>query len=187
MKAVIRKGVLAAILIDMFATFCFAQESDSASSSRSRLYFGAGIGRGSMNLKFSGDIDDEVSEDGPGFNYRFGYAVNDMIHLGMDMDLLVYYSHSRFNTFAGYSFVVDYYINDLLFIKVGPSLTTVEGEPTGSEESLTGFGISAGAGLDIRILSRLAFTPIYSFYYNTTSGVVIKYHVIALGGTYYFK
>ena len=103
------------------------------------------------------------------------------------MDLLLYYSHSRFNTFAGYSLVVNYYINDLLFIKAGPSLTAVEGEPTGSEESLTGFGISAGAGLDIRIFSRLAFTPIYFFYYNTTSGVVTKYRVIALGGTYYFR
>jgi hypothetical protein len=187
MKTVIRMGVLAAILISVFAAFCFAQESDSTSSSRSGLYFGAGIGRGSMNIKFSGDIDNRVSEDGPGFNYRFGYAVNDMIHIGMDMDLLVYYNHSRLNTFAGYSFVVNYYINDLLFIKAGPSLTAVEGEPTGSEESLTGFGITAGAGLDIRIFSRLAFTPIYSFYYNTTSGVVTKYQVIALGGTYYFK
>lgn len=187
MKATSGIGILATILIMVSPPTCPGQESESKSSSRSGLYFGAGIGKGSLNVRFSGVTDDEISEDGIGFNYRFGYAANNMIHVGIDMDLLVYYSHSRFNTFAGYSLIMNYYVNDILFIKAGPSLSVVEGEPTGSEESRTGAGFTAGAGLDVRIFSRLAFTPIYSFYYNTTSGEPTKYHVIALGGTYYFK
>lgn len=180
-------GALTLILIFIFPVICPGQDSESSSSVNSGLFFGAGLGKGSLNIRFSGDIEDRFTEDGLAFTYRFGYALNDMIHLGLDMDLLLYYRHSKFKTFAGYSFVLNYYINNILFVKAGPSLSLIEGEPTGSEESEGTFGFTLGAGLDIRIFDRFAFTPVYCYYHNASSTISTNYHVFAVGATYYFK
>jgi opacity protein-like surface antigen len=183
MKSVKIIAVLAILSAVIPALNCRAQEEKSEHKG---IFMGAGIGKGFLNADFSGKDNNEISEEGITFSYRFGYAFNDMIHIGIDMDLLIYYRASKFRTFAVYSGVINYYFTDMIFIRAGPCVSLIEGEPAGSETDESAFGFMIGAGLDIRIFSKIAFTPVYHFYTTKSSVYSSTYHAFALGGTYYF-
>jgi hypothetical protein len=183
MKGIKIIALLAILSAVMPAPNCMGQEEESE---RKSTFMGAAIGRGFLNADFSGKDKNEISPDGVTFSYRLGFAPNNFIHIGIDMDLLIYYRASKFRTFAVYSAVINYYFTEILFIRAGPCLSLIEGEPVGSESDESAFGFMIGAGLDIRIFSQFAFTPVYHFYFNNSSVYSSTYHALALGGTYYF-
>lgn len=166
---------LAAMAGDVFA--------DLKPANHTGFFIGLGVGGGSLTPKLEAagySFEDEAEAGGVG-NVYLGGAIGPRLLLGLDavawtkkFESVEYGSDATWS-FANTSACIWYYPTDYFFLKGGPSLATASLELDVDQWKATytenGFGVTFGAGGELRLTKKFAIVPQAQFWYQKFSDI----------------
>lgn len=161
MRLVTRASVLLATIGVLAAGVAPAQHPQT----RQGFWIAFGLGYGAAKLSSCSGCSSEGSGTG---HVRLGGTLNEQLLLGGDITGWVKEQSGVTATVGAVSFVAQYYPMPAsgLFLKGGVGYSGVAFEAGGDQVTGTGFGLSAGAGYDIRVGRNISITPIVDFLYG---------------------
>ncbi len=145
------------------------------------LYLGFGIGGGSAGLKIDGLADDLGRESGLSMNLRIGGAASNKILIGAEIDAWRKEEHGFALQYNNYAACITYYPAEMIFIKAGPAFSAVIAEAFGFTDTENGFGLTLGAGTEIRLGSKFALVPSFQYISQDLDGFSTNFYSFLLG------
>jgi len=162
MRMVMRVSAVTAALVVLTAGAASAQRPQT----RQGFWIAFGLGYGSAKLSCGGC--DAGSDGGATGHIRLGGTLNQRLLLGGDVTGWAKEESGVTATVGAVSFVAQYYPMPAsgLFVKGGVGYSGIVFVATGQEVTGTGFGLSAGAGYDVRVGRNISITPLVDFLYG---------------------
>lgn len=133
---------------------------------RQGFWIAFGLGYGSTDLTCDGCTFDREG-GGVGF-VRLGGTLNQKLLLGGDVTAWTKDIEGVTFTVGNVSFIAQYYPMEMggLFVKGGAGFSSIMFSDAGEEASGESFGLSAGAGYDIRVGRNISITPQVDFLFG---------------------
>jgi hypothetical protein len=152
---------LSALLTALLATTAFAQQAQT----RQGMWFGGGLGYGSLGLSCEGcgDIDREGGMSGYA---KVGGTLRQNILLGGETNVWTKDEGGARVTMASLSGAAYWYpmTTQGLFVKAGAGWSNLSVGSGGLTADDSGFGILAGLGYDVRVARNLSLTPVANWF-----------------------
>lgn len=133
---------------------------------RQGFWIAFGLGYGSANLSCSGCAGG--SDGGATAHIRLGGTLSDRVLLGGDVTGWAKEESGVTAAIGNVSFVVQYYPKPAagFFLKGGAGFSNILFEVVGEQVTGESFGLSGGAGYDVRVGRNISLTPVVEFLYG---------------------
>lgn len=180
MKAVARVITLIAALAVIGAGSAAAQHPQT----RQGFWIAFGLGFGSADLTCDGCTFDR--ETGGVGHIRLGGTLNQKLLLGGDITAWTKDIEGVTFTVGNVSFIAQYYPTEMggLFLKGGAGFSSIQFSEGGQEASGESFGLSAGAGYDIRVGRNISITPLVDIMFGGSRDIQYQGATVIPGLSY---
>lgn len=140
----------------------------------SGFYVGFGIGYGSLGIDFN-NTDVTFDREGGGAGVVFlGGALKANLLLGLDVNAWTRKDDNITRTISTSSLCLAYYAAPRFFLKGGVGISSADVEVEYHRATVsyneTGFGLTAGAGMEFRLTRRFALVPSTQWSYQSFDG-----------------
>lgn len=135
------------------------------------FYVGFGIGFGSLGIDFNNSDVTYDREDGGAGVFFIGGAIKPNLLLGLDANAWTKKNDNVTRTISTSSACLTYYLTPRFFVKGGAGFASADVEVEYDHSTVsyneTGFGMTAGAGMEFRLTKHFALVPSTQWSYQS--------------------